>query len=101
MPNDECQTNDEVQMTNVEAQPAKTPSLPAAPDARSAPPDYRRAPAVLVAAAFALGILIDHAIEPDIRVWLALLGICLIGWGESLRRDIRALSSVLLLSAVL
>lgn len=88
-------------MTNVMAQSAKTPPPIAAPSASAAPSHYRRSPAVPVAAAFAAGILADHLIEPDIRLWLALLGVCLVTWGISLRRDFRALSSALLLGAVL
>src|SRR5438445_2124174 len=67
----------------------------------AAPARRRRSPAVPVAAAFALGILADHLFEPDLRVWLVALAICLACWGACAFWRVAGASAVLLLAAVL
>lgn len=63
---------------------------------------HRRSPAVPVTIAFALGILSDHLLEPDFRVWLVAAGVLLAGWGVCLnRRFVWASASLLLVAVVI
>ncbi|MGE5194848.1 MAG: ComEC/Rec2 family competence protein, partial [Deltaproteobacteria bacterium] len=73
----------------------------AASSAPSHAPGYRRSPAVPVAAAFAGGILADHLLEADLRVWLVAAAVCLSGWAICLVRRLARSSAMLLLTAVL
>ena len=54
-----------------------------------------------MALAFALGILADHLAECDLRLWLALCGLCLASWGICLARRFSSAAAVFLLAAVL
>jgi competence protein ComEC len=54
-----------------------------------------------VAAAFAVGILADHLLEPDLRVWLVAAAVCLAGWVVCLLGRLARAGAVLLLVTVL
>src|SRR5262249_45531405 len=71
------------------------------PGGPAVPEEYRRSPAVPVAAAFAAGILADHLLEPELRVWLIAAALGLAAWGVCLWRQFGRTSAVILLVAVL